>query len=328
MRRTIFTKTTLAGLACGLILLAGTARAGDVQQILNMGAGKNWTMVNDGASSPKNYFDDGKAGHSGADYFVGRNRSGAVPSGLTAGTGIGIRPPAEVDATFPGDSLTIDTDGSLVLKPKGGVATTNCTVSNLTVKGTGLISQASNAKGDANTTATLSGRLTLADTPSIKISDIYDRILILDSEIGGSGVLTLNLAPSNQTPVGTRKVIIQNNANTFSGSIVQNHGFFTIGNTKALGNTHNLTVNAPGKLLATTNVNASATTLTLNTTATLVLSTQVNFGNCIINGKQLANGTYKASDLQTSFEANITNAGGSLIVGPAPNAVRNAWLFN
>jgi hypothetical protein len=227
--------------------------------------------------------------------------------------------------------VTINTDGDLKFKP-GNTGVTTYTITNLSLVGNGLIDQ-----GTANTTVSLVGTLQIAGTPTLKCGGDQVRTMYINSLISGTGKLNIAMVPTGT--YGLKTIRFNNNGNTFSGVMEQTSGTLQLNGATVLGQTRNLTVLGSGTVQPLVDLSASATTLTL-TRGKLILKRNVNFANCIIGGKKLATGSYKASDLQTSFTGVISNDGGSLIVGVAPtptptptptpgvSKVSNSWLFN
>jgi hypothetical protein len=296
--------------------LAGAARAADVYQSATMPMNITWTNVTDGATTPLNLFSDGQAAHAGADYFIGRLRDRSVPPGQTA-TVTCRTPPTGADATFPGDSLTVDTQGSLSYKQPG---TRKLTVNKMNLIGTGSFGNA-----QPNSTCTLYGDVTIHDTPTINMSSASDfRNIYCYATLQGDGTLSLN---GDNVPAYFKKFMISGDNNTFSGSLVVKDMLLILDTPKSVYTVQSITLNSTAKLQPTVNILAPSTSLTVAATAQLILDKNLNLAGCTINGTTLTPGTHSGAELAAAYPTQVVNNGGSVTVGNPPNRVGNAWLY-
>ena len=271
----------------------------------------------------------GSSDPSGVSGFTDGTRwsDGQVPrSGFAYTTTTLIRTPADaVDHVFGGDSLTILNGGSIAFK---GTASTVITVNNLTLQGTGYITNL-----QATPTFTLAGslRINSGNTGNLRLS--YDSTsgtpqsagFSVSSAIAGAGILSI----TSQNPAqSTVAVTLTGAGNTFSGgTLVQTNGWLIAQADGTLGS-GNLSVNG-GRLtlqLGSTNnyisdaatvafSNLSASSINLNFSgADVVRALSLDGGTTFLNA-----GNYSATTLNSLYGSNAFVGNGSITVVPEPS---------
>jgi hypothetical protein len=258
---------------------------------------------------------DGQPAGPGNDYFVGSGAGKILRSVLNAAT-----------ATFPGDSLELDTTGIFRLKPANPATVT---VPNLRLNG-GILHN-----GNGTNTTTVAGAINVLSPSNLDISQMGNnntfnntadtsRTLIISASLAGSGVLNVGngntAALANTTNLGTYgRIETTNPSNSFSGGWNMLSGALHGVAPGSLG-TGNITIGTPAGFDTDYDLSLPSSSLSLN--GLMQLDQNDRFGSVSINGTPLAPGTYTANDLAAQFPSNFVPGGtGSLTVVPEPGSL-------
>ncbi|MDQ8207303.1 PEP-CTERM sorting domain-containing protein [Coraliomargarita sp. SDUM461003] len=280
--------SALAMAACGLA--APMLNAADVTQVRSVSQGDHWNEANtDGGA----IWSDGNAASAANDYFV---------SGFTLRT-------TTSSSTFSGNSLTLQSGGSLLLKP--GEANRIYTINNLILDG-GTI----NHGQPSNSNTFIAGAITLLSDSLYTATGSSYRNATISASVSGSSVFNVNLGTSDDLTISSA-------SNSFSGEwrVTQSDSgsvsdFFATGN-GALGNA-DVTIGSGIKFDVDYDIASSTKTLALD--GIMILDQNHTFGIVQIDGDTLAAGTYSFADLNTAYDAFFEDGGtGSITVVPEPS---------
>jgi len=261
-----------------------------VTQVRSVSQGDHW---NEATTSGGAIWSDGLAASGTNDYVV---------SGFTLRTTTG-------SSTFQGNSLTLQTGGSLLLKPNSSNIVH--TINNLILDG-GTI----NHGQPANSNTYIAGAITLISDSNYTATGSDYRNATISASVSGSSVFNVNLGTSDDLTISSA-------SNSFDGEwrVTQNDSgsvsnFFATGN-GALGNA-DVTIGSGIRFDADYDINNSAKSLVLD--GIMTLDQDHTFGIVQIDGDTLAAGTYSFADLNTAYDAFFEDGGtGSLTVVPEPS---------
>jgi hypothetical protein len=219
-----------------------------------------------------------------------------------------VRNPAVTSSTFPGDSLQLDTNTILRMKPpQDGTMTT---VRFPGVNGApGLILNGGGIDpGSVNTTFVVAGKvLVAADSLMLGPAVDYNRNVIFAASLSGAGNITI------QNFFNNSGVTVQSLSNDFSGNWILTSGRLTGVAAGSLG-TGNFVV-AGGSRLEILYALKTPGVLTLD--GVMSLNNDCEVSGAIISGAALPAGIYPYSDLKNRFPNNFTAGGsGSIRVVP------------
>ena len=270
----------LFALAClpALVLLGPADTSfGAVDLINNSGFGNSWHTGAD--------WSDGQPAHAGDDYNVGNSA-----------TGKSLRTPNNAsNPTFPGDSLTIHSTGTLGMKHNG-----TAQIADLLLDGGSLSSWV------GNRTMGFGGTLTVLSASTLNVSNSGDsRRIVIHSLLSGGGDLNVAGADSNDY------VQLTNAGNTYTGNWSVSGGRLEAQGAGSLG-TGNVTVNSGARIDVDYDLNYSADWIL---DGAMVLDQTHTLGNLSIGTRQIADGTYSFADLNASYNGNFVDGGsGSITV--------------
>ena len=220
-----------------------------------------------------------------------------------------VRNPAIISSTFPGDSLQLDTNTILRMKPPQDGTTT--TVRFPGVNGApGLILNGGGVDpGSVNTTFVVAGKvLVAADSLILGPTVDYNRNVIFAASLSGAGNITV------QNFFNNSGVTVQSVSNDFSGDWILKSGRLTGVAEGSLG-TGSFVVAAGSRLEILYDIKTPGA---LNLDGVMALSNDCEFSGVIVSGTPLPAGTYPYADLNTRFPSNFTTTGsGSIRVVPA-----------
>ncbi|MBC8094511.1 MAG: LamG domain-containing protein, partial [Akkermansiaceae bacterium] len=198
-------------------------------------------------------------------------------------------PQAAANYTFAGNSLEIQSGGSLRHKTIGTI-----TINNLILQNTAILELTRpNDVNNATAAGTLAGNITLNGTATIRAGisgDVAGETLTISSTISGTGGFT--------TTGSTGKIILTG-ANTYTGGTTIVDGSLALGTSNVLANTGALTLD--GGTFSSQGYNETLGALTNKSSSTLVLGTNTT------GTLTFASGSYTAGTLTIS---NWTGTGG------------------
>ncbi|HUT35808.1 MAG TPA: PEP-CTERM sorting domain-containing protein [Planctomycetota bacterium] len=274
-----------------VFLSAPVAQAAFIDFINQQPMNSHWGQANAGTTY---FWSDHLAPQAANDYVMGTPYA----------TG-NLRTPEGSSSTFAGNSLTIHSGGSLLLKSNNNSRV--YVVNDLILDGGGV------TLGNGNRIFTLDGNITVLSASSIGTSDTDNRRLYLDAGIEGSGQLNLRLA------AGAWIILGEDNSD-FSGT-------WNITRTGTGGTQPYVDAQAAGSL-GTGDVIVGAgvmldidydreelsSNLVLN--GLLTLDQALVFGSVTIGGTLLDPGVYSFTQLNTDFDAYLVNGGTGSITIP------------
>lgn len=298
------------------ITAAGSAQAANVVLNKDQAVNTSWATAADWTPNG--------AAAAGNAYFVGRDATGGV-TGITYTLDTGMAatitklrtPTGTANVTFPGDSLTIDTSGTLGCKV---VYPAVVTINNLILKGTALV-----ADMNGTDTFTLAGLMSVSGTPTFLSTD-KNRNYCINSQLTGSGTITVknNLKNAGATIDATQTMFVLNNdTNTYSGAF--NIFDFTMYSRTANGlkTASAITINDTARFVAMSGITTDASNATLElkgSAAKLELRGALKVKKLILNGVEVPGQpgiVYTAANLATMYPGSVINSGGSVtIVSP------------
>jgi hypothetical protein len=260
---------------------------------------------------------------------VAGNTYEAVSNGIGFGNGTSntrIRTPTSGSATFPGDSLTLDSQTELRMKNPGG--TNNFPATN---GHAGLILNGGVLYTGSSGNFPIAGTINVASQSYICTGNngaggsISGQSVDIQGVLSGSGTLVLF---EGKTDVPQK---ISGNSNTFSGQWIVKAGWLRANGTNALG-TNSITMDPnwalPEPPFDSSSVNVAGPAILepsypINSAGTLTLTNGGQFINnlneccftaVIVEGTSLAAGTHYYSDLASAFPANFPAGGSGTIV--------------
>ncbi|MDF3129644.1 PEP-CTERM sorting domain-containing protein [Kiritimatiellaeota bacterium B1221] len=288
----IFSASYLVRLLTVLCGCATVTQAAEITQIKSQAAGTHW---NQATSDGDDVWSDGNAASGANDY---------VNNAYT------LRTPTS-SSTFNGNSLTLETGGSLLLKPGG--AGRVFTVNDLILEGGKIV------HGQPSiTTSEIAGSITLLSDSAYEATGSSYRRATISASISGSSVFDITLGSSDRLEISSV-------ANTFDGEWRVNQylseiplGFFASGN----GSLGNASVYIDTGVAFDVDYDISNPTKSLDMSGVMTLDQDHTFGSVSIAGDVLAAGTYTFADLNSSYDANFVDGGtGSITVIPEPGSI-------
>jgi len=252
---------------------------------------------------------DWNTGEHWSDGLAASNSAVAKPGSryFIASTGAMRTPATGASAAFPGEILTVQGNGVFANPPGTGAGAVILKGSNPStvhfkklVMAGGQLFNFINSGGSAILTGEMN---VIANTPIFATEDTSSRSITLQSQLTGNGtieyrahpnsnfqsnwVAALNIAGANNTYSGTWNIVVGTVIGSGAGSL----------------GTNNILVGAQGALQASYDIVSPAATLTLN--GRLNLTRNHTFGKVVINGVELAAGTYTAAQLNSAYPANF-----------------------
>lgn len=223
-------------------------------------------------------------------------------------TGKTVRTPSSGTPSFPGNSLTMNPTGVLVLKAP------TSTVNNLRLNG-------GRALNGNNVLQTLNGSIVVQAASTLEsglgASDARD--LNIGSVISGNGALTV--AGYNTGNI----VSLLSTSNTYAGNWTLSGIFLDAVGNNSMGS-GSITVNAGARFDADYPINSPGATLTLN--GVMDLDQNHTFGTVMINGTALTPGTWSFATLNSAYNAFFTDGGSGSITVPPPPGVSYYMTLN
>jgi autotransporter-associated beta strand protein len=246
MKRMIQTNARCLGLTLlgALLLASGPVSAIEITQTVNQVLGQNWYAT-------ASWGDPAVVPITGNNY--------TIPTGLTART-----PDEELPVAFPGDLLTVETGGTLQVKNGNGSALVN-----LVLAGGSLMHNTGFGNAVTLTNSGLAGTLLVsADSTIGGFGGAATKHIRLESNVSGSGGLTINMLPPNYL------YLVGNNSG-YTGNWVNTGGGIEIwsGSVNPLGSgsvtlfqpDHPLTFNATNDLVINNVIDGFGSVLKVNT---------------------------------------------------------------
>ncbi|WFB34671.1 PEP-CTERM sorting domain-containing protein [Kiritimatiellota bacterium B12222] len=275
---------------CGATLL----QAAVITQIRSEEAGTHWNQATTGGND---VWSDGNAASGTNDY---------VNNAYT------LRTPTS-SSTFNGKSLTLETGGSLLLKPNG--AGRVYTVNDLILDGGKII------HGQPSiTTSEIAGNITLLSDSIYDASGSSYRRATISASITGSSVFDITLGNSDRLEISS----VSNNfsglwqVNQYGTENVTSYGFVASGD----GSLGNASVFIDTLVAFDVDYDIYNPTKSLTMNGEMILDQDHTFGSVSIGGNALAAGTYTFADLNSSFDANFRDGGtGSITVIPESSSL-------
>jgi autotransporter-associated beta strand protein len=247
-----------------------------------------------------------------------------TPSGLYVRTDNNTA--TTVPPAFAGNSLQIDSGGTLYLKNSSSGTNPAAAVVNLVLAGGSILFHGANNTG----TSTLGGTLVVSSNSLITTDQTGSNVrnIGLQSSISGSGNLTLNMLT---TAFG---LILSGNNSAYTGNWSDSVGFIEIlsGTTNALGSgsvtlagaNELLILNSTNQLVINNPISGPGSVLTTNTNTVVLGGANTFTGSAVISGGTLQIGA--GSSLTNASLISLTNKGtldASLIGGLTLNAGQN-----
>lgn len=277
-------------LLASLSLTAPTLNAAVVTQERSQVAGTHW---NQATTDGNDVWSDGNAASAANDY---------VNAGFT------LRTPTS-NSTFNGNSLTLQTGGSLLLKPGG--ADRVFTINNLILAGGSIV------HGQPSiTTSEIAGSITLTADSSYSANGSSYRRATISASISGSSVFNISLGTSD-------RLEISSSFNSFDGEWRLNQyasesplGFFATGN----GSLGNASVTIDTGIVFDVDYDINNPTKSLVLDGIMTLDQDHTFGLVQVNGDTLAAGSYTFAELNSAYNDFFADGGtGSITVVPEPS---------
>ncbi len=279
-----------------MIFFASSAclRAAVITQIRSQEAGTHWNQATTGGND---VWSDGNAASGTNDY---------VNSAYT------LRTPTST-STFNGKSLTLETGGSLLLKPNG--ANRVFTVDNLILDGGKII------HGQPSiTNVYIAGAITLNSDSIYEATGSSYREATISASITGSSIFDITLGNSDRLEISSsfNNFTGEWRVNQFGSEDVTSKGFVASGD----GSLGNASVFIDTLVKFDADYDISNPTKSLVMDGVMTLDQDHTFGSVSIAGNALAAGTYSFADLNSSYDTNFADGGtGSITVVPEPGSL-------
>ncbi|MFZ0828411.1 MAG: LamG-like jellyroll fold domain-containing protein [Verrucomicrobiia bacterium] len=257
---------------------------------------------------PTNYITLALAMGAGLDWDTTTNWSDGNPASVSAAAnpanvydvlaGALLRSPVAGGATFPGNQLIVNGDGTWVSGGSTTISEFRAEASPVTVPWLQMNGGQFDVSGTGNSQSVLNGQMDiLANTPFYN-DPANDQGLTVNSFLTGAG--NVEWRDSGFSLANGNTLNISGNTNTYTGTWNVVLGTLLGTGTNALG-TNNITVGASGYLETTYDLNNTNATLALN--GRLLLHQNDTFKYLVLGGAYLSAGTYSFAQLNAAYPA-------------------------